>query len=1216
MSNSAFGPVLSSGIGMPNIMNSSSTSHNSNSNNNSNIPSMKEEHTTALGLKAIYAACRVLYPDQPTPLQVTAVRKFWMGGPDPLDFINMYANPGSVELQSPSHWHYVTNGLSDLYGDSRLHSHSNTTDGPSGFGFELTFRVKREPGETNPPTWPAHLLQSLARYVFYSQAQLMAGDHIPWPTSLDKQPNSAQQSEKRQSHHPSQQQQTDKQTNTEELENARKSIAMAAAATAASILAANSAKTGMTASTSATLSALTNPSTYASMVAAALAAVYNNNNSSSSSANNTSEDTTIKEKQSANNSSSSRIHHMLLIEDPQLKKITTPYGYVQFLQLVGLCDEELRLVQRWTGSHVAELMSCSIETGGGLLVTDMRRNLSLFELQPNLVDYINEKLKREGSNLSGVTTSYFAWSPITLSALGELLPGELESRRLRRQTQKHDCPSPSASLSTSCLYTSKTSGQSLSKSILFPNYSSTHKSDTDIGSKTIAMDTDDTLVSYAVKKRIEEDEFVDIVGGNGGEGIGGGGGGHVGGGGGGSGEDVDSTAAQKLTSENYIHSSTTAIGSMSPEVNSSLKMSRFESKSRILSSMSNRNAAGGTDGQTISAPGGFSAWCGRVGPMDMFNQSPFGGRHGMNKTGGNSCASSGGVFRGSLVTSPTELTNSLGGALGFKTFNSELPTNMITDKLFDPTTATTTTTTEPKGSRTPGTGGGGSGSTTGDGSAPCTPLAHLSLSPASLDMMPTRVIDYLDVHLCREAGEMLPLAVNDRLRHGRHFTFLNANYPDHAITLVPTGVSGAFVSEETPYVARGPWLQILLTDDFLEQLEFQFSCLLYPDELRLPLVFRWPERHLRICLIDVNSPTSSSVIPSGGCGGISMPTNPLPSSSAMSSTLMNSNTPTTPPTATTTSTSVSITPSHPQSHPHNIHSIVSKASNSPCNWNISSMFENKLLSTSGTPSSVIPPPQQRQQQQQNAFTKTDLLFPSPSASSSLFSSSASLFPPGCIPPPNVLASLFSSSAASNMNSNNNNSNSGSIHRSTNTTTSTTSNIPSSNTTSNNNESSQTELLRNPFLQSITSLQQTPLAPTMPVPSPVHPQQPQSSSLPCSTDSGVMMKMDPTVFMNNWSTFLQTLMNNSGNADLFRQTMFGGHPSNPSAYFMEIMQSILNNSSSSSSNTANNNSGTNPSVMLHHPLTAITSSGGGGGGGGAGLPSAGASSAFVVVIISN
>jgi hypothetical protein len=39
---------------------------------------------------------------------------------------------------------------------------------PSGFGFELTFRLKREPGETAPPTWPAAVMQALAKYVFQS----------------------------------------------------------------------------------------------------------------------------------------------------------------------------------------------------------------------------------------------------------------------------------------------------------------------------------------------------------------------------------------------------------------------------------------------------------------------------------------------------------------------------------------------------------------------------------------------------------------------------------------------------------------------------------------------------------------------------------------------------------------------------------------------------------------------------------------------------------------------------------------------------------------------------------------------------------------------------------------------------------------------------------------------------------------------------------------
>ncbi len=41
-------------------------------------------------------------------------------------------------------------------------------DGSSGFGFELTLRLKQEMDETAPPTWPAALMQALARYVFQS----------------------------------------------------------------------------------------------------------------------------------------------------------------------------------------------------------------------------------------------------------------------------------------------------------------------------------------------------------------------------------------------------------------------------------------------------------------------------------------------------------------------------------------------------------------------------------------------------------------------------------------------------------------------------------------------------------------------------------------------------------------------------------------------------------------------------------------------------------------------------------------------------------------------------------------------------------------------------------------------------------------------------------------------------------------------------------------
>lgn len=44
-----------------------------------------------------------------------------LGGPDPLDFINIYRNNGDKKRGIPQHWHYVTCGLSDLYGDGRVH---------------------------------------------------------------------------------------------------------------------------------------------------------------------------------------------------------------------------------------------------------------------------------------------------------------------------------------------------------------------------------------------------------------------------------------------------------------------------------------------------------------------------------------------------------------------------------------------------------------------------------------------------------------------------------------------------------------------------------------------------------------------------------------------------------------------------------------------------------------------------------------------------------------------------------------------------------------------------------------------------------------------------------------------------------------------------------------------------------------------------------------
>lgn len=53
-----------------------------------------------------------------------------------------------------------------------------------------------------------------------------------------------------------------------------------------------------------------------------------------------------------------------------------------------------------------------------------------------------------------------------------------------------------------------------------------------------------------------------------------------------------------------------------------------------------------------------------------------------------------------------------------------------------------------------------------------------------------------------------------RLLHGRHFTYKSIT-GDTAITFVSTGVEGAFATEEHPYAAHGPWLQVSLSFFFL-----------------------------------------------------------------------------------------------------------------------------------------------------------------------------------------------------------------------------------------------------------------------------------------------------------------------------------------------------------------------------------------------------------------
>lgn len=161
---------------------------------------------------------------------------------------------------------------------------------PSGFGFELTFRLKKNSEQTSPPSWPAAVMQALAKYVFQTENILCEGDHVSWHCPLDF--------------------------------------------------------------------------------------------------------------------GDSRIHHMLMTQDPQLKQTITPFGLVTFIQIVGVCEEELHAAQQWNGPGVINLMKCIPQAGGPLLVTDMRRGETIFEIDPETREKVDEGVAEEGSNLSGVSAKF------------------------------------------------------------------------------------------------------------------------------------------------------------------------------------------------------------------------------------------------------------------------------------------------------------------------------------------------------------------------------------------------------------------------------------------------------------------------------------------------------------------------------------------------------------------------------------------------------------------------------------------------------------------------------------------------------------------------------------------------------------------------------------------------------------------------------------------
>lgn len=118
------------------------------------------------GWAAIDAALKPIYGDAEPKHFGTAI-PYSLGGPDPITGISCYPR------ETPPHWHIVTFGFTELF-------EKETEDREtSGYGFELTMRVARPPGEKQPPMWALNFLQNMGRYVFGTGNVFGVGHHMP-----------------------------------------------------------------------------------------------------------------------------------------------------------------------------------------------------------------------------------------------------------------------------------------------------------------------------------------------------------------------------------------------------------------------------------------------------------------------------------------------------------------------------------------------------------------------------------------------------------------------------------------------------------------------------------------------------------------------------------------------------------------------------------------------------------------------------------------------------------------------------------------------------------------------------------------------------------------------------------------------------------------------------------------------------------------------------
>lgn len=132
-----------------------------------------DEEINTSGFDAITETFRKIYPSE-LDLDFGTIISYRLGGKDPLDRIRIYRGNG--------YYHFVTYGFSELY------EKESDDKEYSGFGFEITFKLKMNEKQMNntidddakdPEIKNAvGFLQQLARYVFESGAILNPYEYI------------------------------------------------------------------------------------------------------------------------------------------------------------------------------------------------------------------------------------------------------------------------------------------------------------------------------------------------------------------------------------------------------------------------------------------------------------------------------------------------------------------------------------------------------------------------------------------------------------------------------------------------------------------------------------------------------------------------------------------------------------------------------------------------------------------------------------------------------------------------------------------------------------------------------------------------------------------------------------------------------------------------------------------------------------------------------